>query len=91
MSKPGRMRCAFCRLRRNNPAPTNATSDSAICVATSMLRRLNSRRELAGALGFSFNSVTRFGLEACTAGARPKSRPVVSAMPSVNNRTRRSG
>ena len=86
-SKPGSICCASRMLRMKSPAPTSATSESAISDTTSKLRKLFRPHPIEPPRPPSLRVSIKLGTEALSEGATPKSSPVSNAMPSVKRST----
>ena len=86
--KPGRVRCATCKLRTTRPAQTSSTSERATCTTTRALRKRERRKPAIDAS--SFNAGTRSGFEDWSAGNKLKKMPVASDTASANANTRQS-
>src|SRR5256885_11724246 len=86
-SKPGSIRCASRMLRIKSPAPTSATSESAISETTSRLRKLFLPQPSDPPRPPSLSVSITSGTNAFNAGATPKSTPVNNEMPMVNSKT----
>ncbi len=79
--KPGSMPSRLAKLRISRPAPMSSTIEIATWAITSPLRNLVPPASVVRAP--DFRSSTRFPREARTAGAAPKSRPVMSVTTSA--------
>ena len=88
MLKPTSTLRRFCSVRRNRPAAINSTSEIATCRTSSAL--LKTLREPATDRLLSFSDALTFMPVARSAGAMPKTRPVVPVMPNTNASTRQS-
>ena len=82
--------CAYCKLRMNSPAPTSATSESAIWATTNAFRTRPLRRPPPIVPASSLSVETSSGFDACNAGARPNTTPVIRETASVKTNTRQS-
>ncbi len=83
-SKPGDSVCAAMKLRRNSVAPTSNTRHTATWATTSALRSRPVVRPPLPLRPSSFKALIVCGLDACSAGARPKITPVTSDTPTAN-------
>ena len=82
-SKPMSTSRTRIRLRMRRPAPTSSTHANAISVTTRAFRTQVRRLPSVEPRVASFNAFVIAAPRACSAGARPKTMPVTSAMASV--------
>ena len=75
-SKPGSTARSATNVRMNSAAPTSSTSASPISLTTSSARALFCRNPLPERPLLSLSVVFRSARDACSAGTRPKTRPV---------------
>src|SRR5262245_61420778 len=76
VENPGSTDCAFINVRRNRPAETSSSSDSATCATTSPLRSRARRGGAVTAAVDSFSAGITDAVDPCNAGTSPKTTAV---------------
>ena len=85
--EPGSIDCAFRSVRRNSPAETSRTSESATCATTSAWRSRARRGDAVTAPADSFSAAPTDDVEPCSAGTRPKATTLTAVTPAANSST----
>ena len=78
------------KLPMNNAAPTSSTTAIATSATTSTARARRRPRPVPPPRALSLSAVASAGLDPCSAGARPETRPVTNAATAATASTRAS-